>query len=265
MGVISKIPYIASLGVNAVWLSPCYESPYVDNGYDISNYRQIDKRFGTVEDIECLIAKLKERNMKLLMDLVVNHTSDQHAWFRESRSSIDSPKRDWYIWRKGKMVELPDGEKVHRPPNNWESMFRGSAWNYDEATDEWYLRLFAKEQPDLNWDNPEVRNAVHEDMRFWLDKGIGGFRMDVINMISKVEGLPDAPVTNPMSEYQPATDFFCNGPNIHSYPSEIRREVLDDYTDIMAVGEVPFTVSHRSHGPNLPCLSSTVERSFSQL
>ncbi|KAK3711447.1 hypothetical protein LTR37_009626 [Vermiconidia calcicola] len=240
-GIIEKVEYIASLGVDAVWLSPCYKSQYVDMGYDISDYRQIDQRFGTVEDIERLIARLAECNMKLLMDLVINHTSDQHAWFQESRSSLDSPKRDWYIWRKGKSVTLPDGTIVQKPPNNWESQFKGSAWQYDEITNEWYLRLFAKEQPDLNWDNRDVREAVYGDMRFWLDKGIGGFRMDVINMISKPNGLPDAPVTNPRSEYQPAASLYCNGPHIHGYIREMRQEVLDEYEDVMTVGEVPFT------------------------
>lgn len=240
-GIISKVDYIASLGVDAVWLSPCYKSPYVDMGYDIADYRQIDPRFGCVEDIERLVAKLKERNMKLLMDLVVNHTSDQHAWFQDSRSSLTSAKRNWYIWRKGKTGTLEDGSIVQKPPNNWESMFKGSAWEYDANTDEWYLRLFAKEQPDLNWENPEVRKAVYADMRFWLDKDIGGFRMDVINMISKPFGLPDAPIIVPLSEVQPAASLYCNGPRIHEYLQEMRREVLDHYNDLMTVGEVPHT------------------------
>ena len=239
-GIISKVDYIANLGVDAVWLSPCYESPYVDMGYDISDYRKIDPRFGCVEDIEELVKKLKERNIKLLMDLVVNHTSDQHAWFLDSRSSLTSAKRDWYIWRKGRTV-IEDGEEVRKPPNNWESMFKGSAWQYDKTTDEYYLRLFAKEQPDLNWENEEVRQAVYADMRFWLDKHIGGFRMDVINMISKPPGLPDAPITVPNSEFQPAADLYCNGPRIHEFLREMRSEVLDHYDDLMTVGEAPFT------------------------
>ena len=240
-GIISKVDYIASLGVDAVWLSPCYKSPYVDMGYDIADYREVDPRFGSVKDIEVLVAKLKERNMKLLMDLVVNHTSDQHAWFQESRSSVTSAKRNWYIWRTGRSVTLDDGTTVQKPPNNWESLFKGSAWQYEAETDEWYLRLFAKEQPDLNWENPEVRKAVYEDMRFWLDKGIGGFRMDVINMISKPFGLPDVPITLPLSEYQPACSLVCNGPRIHEFLQEMRAEVLDHYDDLMTVGEAPFT------------------------
>lgn len=240
-GIISKVDYIANLGVDAVWLSPCYKSPYVDMGYDIADYREIDPRFGCVEDIERLVEKLKERNIKLLLDLVVNHTSDQHAWFQDSRSSLTSAKRDWYIWRKGKTETLEDGTVVRKPPNNWESMFKGSAWQYDEATDEYYLRVFAKEQPDLNWENPEVRKAVYADMRFWLDKQIGGFRMDVINMISKPFGLPNAEVTVPNTEFQPAAHLYCNGPRVHEFLQEMRSEVLDHYPDLMTVGEAPST------------------------
>ncbi|KAF2724478.1 glycoside hydrolase family 13 protein [Polychaeton citri CBS 116435] len=240
-GIISKVPHIASLGVDAVWLSPCYKSPLADMGYDIADYREIDPRYGSVADVERLLARLKEHNIKLLMDLVVNHTSDQHAWFQESRSSLNNPKRDWYIWRKGTTKTLSDGSVVRQPPNNWESLFKGSAWEYDEHTGEYYLRIFCKEQPDLNWDCPELRKAVHDDMRFWLDKGIGGFRMDVINMISKPEGLPDAPITRPGEEFQHAASVYCNGPRIHEYITEIRREVLDHYDDVMTVGEVPFT------------------------
>jgi oligo-1,6-glucosidase len=173
-GIISKVDYLKSLNVDAVWLSPCYQSPQVDMGYDISDYRVIHEPYGTVEDIESLVAKLGERGMKLILDLVVNHTSDEHQWFKESRSSITSPKRDWYIWRKGRVDETT-GKMI--PPNNWESLFKGSAWEYDEASDEYYLHLFAIGQPDLNWENPEVRAAVHADMHFWLEKGIGGFRM----------------------------------------------------------------------------------------
>ncbi|KAF2756448.1 alpha amylase [Pseudovirgaria hyperparasitica] len=239
-GIIQKVPYIASLGVDAVWLSPCYESPLVDMGYDISDYRKIDPKYGSVEDIETLIKELGKHNIKLLMDLVVNHTSDQHAWFKESRSSKDNPKRNWYVWRKGTKETNPDGTFELRPPNNWESLFKGSAWTYDELTDEWYLRIFASEQPDLNWENPDTRKAVHDDMRFWLDKGIGGFRMDVINMISKPEGLPNVQVTKP-GPYQPAHDLYCNGPRIHEFINEINTQVLAAYKDIMTVGEVPFT------------------------
>jgi oligo-1,6-glucosidase len=239
-GIISKVDHIVKLGVDAVWLSPCYKSPNVDMGYDIADYRETDTRYGSVNDIEVLIAKLKEHGIKLLMDLVVNHTSDQHAWFEESRSSKTSPKRNWYIWHEGR-TEIRDGVKIRLPPNNWESLFKGSAWRHDCLTDEFYLRIFAKEQPDLNWDNPELRRAVYDDMRFWLDKSIGGFRMDVINMISKPADFPDAPVTDPNSPWQHAASVYCNGPHVHEYLQELRREVLDHYPDIMTVGEVPFT------------------------
>jgi oligo-1,6-glucosidase len=239
-GIISKVDHIVKLGVDAVWLSPCYRSPNVDMGYDIADYREIDSRYGSVNDIEILIAKLKEHGIKLLMDLVVNHSSDQHAWFEESRSSKTNPKRDWYIWHEGR-TQTRDGVKTRLPPNNWESLFKGSAWQYDSLTDEFYLRIFAKEQPDLNWDNPELRRAVYDDMRFWLDKGIGGFRMDVINMISKPADFPDAPVTNPISPWQHAASVYCNGPHVHEYLQELRRVVLDHYPNIMTVGEVPFT------------------------
>ena len=242
-GIISKVDHIASLGVDAVWLSPAYKSPQIDFGYDIADYRQIDERYGSLADMELLIAKLKEHNIKLIMDLVVNHTSDQHPWFEESRSSVHSPKRDWYIWRKGRIEEDVHGNIAREPPNNWASEFKGSAWQYDEATDEWYLCLFSHAQPDLNWENAELRHAVYDDMRFWLEKGIGGFRMDVINMISKPEGLPNMPAATEKAhlKYQKATELYCNGPHIHEYLQEMRREVLDQYPDIMTVGEVPHT------------------------
>lgn len=240
-GILSEVDYIASLGVDAVWLSPCYKSPMVDMGYDISDYREIDPRYGTVADVEELIKAFGRHGIKLLMDLVVNHTSDQHAWFKESRSCLQNPKRDWYIWRKGQTVVNEDGSVTQIPPNNWESLFKGSAWSYDEATDEWYLHIFAPAQPDLNWENPILRNAVYDDMRFWLDKGIGGFRMDVINMISKPHGLPDAPITRPLRELQPAMSMYCNGPRVHEFIREMRADVLDSYGDVMTVGEVPFT------------------------
>jgi glycosidase len=173
-GIISEVDYIKSLGVDAIWLSPVYKSPQMDMGYDISDYRVIHEPYGTVEDIETLIAKLGENGMKLIMDLVVNHTSNEHRWFKESRSSVDNPKRDWYIWKKG-TKDPKTGERI--PPNNWKSVFTGSAWEYDETTDEYFFHIFAVGQPDLNWENPEVRAAVHADMDFWLEKGIGGFRM----------------------------------------------------------------------------------------
>ena len=241
-GIISNVDYIASLGIDAVWLSPVLLSPRVDQGYDISDYCATDPKFGTVEDIEVLIAKLRERGIRLVMDLVVNHTSSQHPWFLESRSSRDNPKRDWYIWRPPRMLLNDDGQEVgFGPPNNWEGQFKGSAWKYDELTGEYYCKIFTQDQPDLNWDNPDVRAAIYGMMRFWLDKGIGGFRMDVINMISKAEGFPDAEVTNPRLPYASATHLYSNRPRVHQYLQQMNREVLSHYPDIMTVGETPNT------------------------
>lgn len=184
-GIISKLDYLQKLGVNVIWLSPVFDSPNDDNGYDIRNYRTILDEFGTMEDLGQLIEEAEARDLRIVMDLVVNHTSDEHKWFVESKSSKDSKYRDYYIWREG---------KDNLPPNNWGSVFSGSAWEKDEATDSYYLHLFSKKQPDLNWENEMLRNDIYEMMTYWLDKGIGGFRMDVINFISKVEGLPDGKV-----------------------------------------------------------------------
>ncbi|RAK19150.1 oligo-1,6-glucosidase [Anoxybacillus vitaminiphilus] len=227
-GIISKLDYLKDLGIDVIWLSPVYKSPNDDNGYDISDYRDIMDEFGTMADWEELLAEIHKRGMKLMMDLVVNHTSDEHPWFIESRKSKDNPYRDYYIWRPGK-----EGKE----PNNWESCFSGSAWEYDETTGEYYLHLFSKKQPDLNWENPKVRQEVYDMMKFWLDKGIDGFRMDVINFISKVPGLPDAP--NPEGKkYVSGSRFFMNGPRIHEFLQEMNREVLSKY-DVMTVGEMP--------------------------
>ncbi|KAG7139329.1 Alpha-glucosidase like protein [Verticillium longisporum] len=232
-GVIEKLDYLQSLGVDAVWLCPIFASPQVDMGYDISDYRAIHPPYGTVEDVEKLIAGLHDRNMKLILDLVVNHSSDQHEWFQKSKSSVDSPWRDWYIWRKPRY----DAAGNRQPPNNWAAAFGGSAWSYDETTDEYYLHLFAPQQPDLNWDNPSVVSEVHEIMDFWLKKGADGFRMDVINFISKEPGLPDAPVTRPEQPYQDATALFCNGPRLHEHLRGLRT-LLDKY-NAFSVGEMP--------------------------
>ena len=226
-GIISKLDYLKKLGIDVIWLSPVYESPNDDNGYDISDYRKIMNEFGTMNDWDELLSAMHERNMKLMMDLVVNHTSDEHNWFIESRKSKDNPYRDYYIWRPGK------GEKE---PNNWGAAFSGSAWQYDEETDEYYLHLFSKKQPDLNWDNERVRKDVYEMMEFWLEKGIDGFRMDVINFISKEEGLPA--VKTEEEGYVSGHQHFMNGPNIHTYLHEMNQEVLSKY-DIMTVGEMP--------------------------
>lgn len=227
-GIIRKLDYLKKLGVDIIWLSPVYSSPNDDNGYDISNYRQIMAEFGTMQDMERLIAEMHKRGMKIIMDLVVNHTSDEHPWFIESRSSRDNPYRDYYIWRKG---------KDRKPPNNWGSRFGGSAWEYDQTTGEYYLHLFSRKQPDLNWENPRVREEVYDMMRWWLDKGIDGFRMDVINMISKVKGLPDGRIRKG-EKYSKDDSYYINGPRVHEYLQEMNKRVLSHY-DIMTVGETP--------------------------
>ncbi|KAM0752284.1 glycoside hydrolase family 13 protein [Meredithblackwellia eburnea MCA 4105] len=233
-GVTSKLDYLKELGVDVVWLSPIYKSPMKDMGYDISDYEDIRPEFGTLKDWEDLRDGLHARGMKLMMDLVVNHTSDQHEWFKESRSSKTNPKRDWYIWRPKKDVAA--GERSE--PNNWQSMFGDeSAWAWDETTEEYYLRLFVKEQPDLNWENPDVRKAVYDLMKWWLDRGCDGFRMDVINLISKVPGLPDATPVRP-GFLQPSAEHTANGPRVHEFLKEMNREVMSKY-DTITVGETP--------------------------
>lgn len=224
-GIISKLDYLKELGIDVIWLSPVYKSPNDDNGYDISDYEDIMDEFGTMADFDEMLAKAHERGIKIVMDLVVNHTSDEHPWFVESRSSLDNPKRDYYIWREPK-----DGKE----PNNYGSCFSGSAWELDEATGMYYLHLFSKKQPDLNWDNPKVRQEVFDMMTRWCDKGIDGFRMDVISLISKPEGLPDSPLME-NSIYGGLGDV-CNGPHVHEYLQEMNQKVLSKY-DIMTVGE----------------------------
>ncbi|NYI03474.1 glycoside hydrolase family 13 protein [Allostreptomyces psammosilenae] len=228
-GVIEKLDYLKLLGVDVVWLSPVYPSPGDDNGYDISDYCGINPEFGTLADFERLRDGLHERGMRLVMDLVVNHTSDEHPWFRESRESVDSPKRDWYIWRP----PAADGG----PPNNWGSVFSGSAWEYDEKTGEYFLHLFSRRQPDLNWENPQVREAVHEVMRWWLDRGVDGFRMDVINFISKEPGLPSSPEIG-ADGYGSFFAHAVDGPMVHRYLREMNDAVLAG-RDVMTVGEMP--------------------------
>ena len=211
-GITSKLDYLKQLGIDVIWLSPVYKSPNDDNGYDISDYEAIMDEFGTMEDFDRMLAAAHERGIKIVMDLVVNHTSDEHRWFIESRSSKDNPKRDYYIWREGK-----DGKE----PNNWGSWFSGSAWKYDETTDMYYLHLFSEKQPDLNWDNPEVRQEVFDMMTRWCEKGIDGFRMDVISLISKPAGLPDAPL---MNELYGDCGCTANGPHVHEYIQEMNRK-----------------------------------------
>ncbi|MBM7662397.1 oligo-1,6-glucosidase [Bacillus mesophilus] len=222
-GVIAKLDYIKELGVDVIWLNPCYESPDKDNGYDISDYYGVMEKAGNLEIWERLLKEVHQRDMKLIMDLVVNHTSDQHHWFKESRSSKDHPKRDWYIWK-----EPVKGKE----PNNWRSYFSPSTWEYDETTDQYYFHSFAVEQPDLNWKNGEVREEIYKMMRYWLDKGIDGFRMDVVNLLAKIEGFPNA-------EKPEKIDYLGNNPGIHEYLQEMNEKVLRHY-DIFTVGEIPF-------------------------
>ncbi|HNS51038.1 MAG TPA: alpha-glucosidase [Anaerolineae bacterium] len=230
-GITSKLDYLEALGVDVVWLSPVYQSPNDDNGYDISDYRAIMGELGTMSDWEEMLEGMHRRGIRLVMDLVVNHTSDEHPWFVESRKSRSNPYRDYYIWRP---------PKEGREPNNWASHFSGSAWELDEATGEYYLHLFSKKQPDLNWENPRVRAEIWEMMRWWLDKGVDGFRMDVINMISKVPGLPDMPAG--FGRYVYGGPYFINGPRLLEYLAEMRRAVLSRY-DILSVGETPLVTT----------------------
>ena len=226
-GVRAKLDYIRRLGVDVIWLNPIYKSPNDDNGYDISDYRAIMDEFGTMEDFDRLLAEAHEKGLRIVMDLVVNHTSDEHPWFIGSRSSADSSYRDYYIWREGK-----DGN----PPNNWGASFRGSAWERCEETGMYYLHTFSQKQPDLNWENEKVRGEVYDLMRFWLDKGIDGFRMDVINYISKTPEMPDGPMMNRL--YGNFRPYCLNGPRVHEFLQEMNREVLSHY-DVMTVGETP--------------------------
>ena len=226
-GVIEKLDYLKDLGIDVIWLSPMYQSPNDDNGYDISDYRAIMDEFGTMEDFDRLLKEVHHKGMKLILDLVVNHTSDEHPWFIESKSSKDNPKREWYIWKDPK----EDGSE----PNNWESIFNGSAWEFDELTNQYYFHLFSKKQPDLNWDNSEVRNAVFEMMNWWFDKGIDGFRVDAITHIKKTFEAGDLPLPEGKS-YAPAFDVDMNQPGIQPWLQEMKDKSLSQY-DIMTVGE----------------------------
>ncbi len=227
-GIISRLDYLKELGIDVVWLSPVYKSPNDDNGYDISDYQDIMSEFGTMEDWEELLGEMHKREIKLIMDLVVNHSSDEHIWFAESRKSKDNPFRDYYIWREGR-----NGKE----PNNWGSNFGGSAWKLDDKTGEYYLHLFSKKQPDLNWDNPKLRNEIYDMMTWWLEKGIDGFRMDVVNFISKVEGLPDDE-PKPGKKYASGSKYYRNGPRIHEYLREMNEKALAKF-NVMTVGEMP--------------------------
>lgn len=225
-GIISKLDYLKELGVDVIWICPMYKSPNDDNGYDISDYEDIMEDFGTMKDFDQLLEAVHLRGMKLIIDLVINHTSDEHKWFIESKSSKNNPKRDWYIWREGK-----NGAE----PNNWESIFKGSAWEFDENTEEYFLHLFTKRQPDLNWDNPQVREEIYSMINWWLDKGIDGFRVDAISHIKKEDGLYD--MSNPHNlDYVSSFDKHMNVEGIHEYLSELNNRTFANY-DIMTVGE----------------------------
>jgi len=228
-GIIERLDYVADLGVDVIWLNPVYDSPQKDNGYDISDYQAVYDEFGTMADWEALLEEVHDRDMRLVMDLVVNHTSDQHEWFRNSRQR-DPEYDDYYIWRGGGT----DGDGEPTPPNNWESFFGGSAWEYDEERGEYFLHLYDTSQPDLNWRNDAVRQDIFDTIEWWLEKGIDGFRMDVINLLSKVEGLPDG---DPDSEWV-GSEHFINGPEMLSYLDAMDEAVLSNY-DVMTVGEMP--------------------------
>ena len=225
-GIREKLSYLEKLGVDVIWLNPIYESPQVDNGYDISNYKKIEPQLGTMEDFDMLLKEAHEKGIRIILDLVVNHTSDKHPWFTEAKKGKENPYHDYYIWKD-------------TIPNNWGSSFGGPAWEYVEETAQYYLHLFAKEQPDLNWENPKVRKEVQEILRFWLEKGIDGFRMDVITLISKDPAYPDGPVIQNKA-YGSYYAGCASGPRVHEYLQEMNREVLSKY-DIMNVGEAPHT------------------------
>lgn len=227
-GIITKLDYLKKLGVDVIWLTPIYQSPQCDNGYDISDYYQIHNEYGTMADFEQLLAEAHKREIKIIMDIVINHTSTEHQWFKMARSSTKNPYRDFYIWKDG-----VNGQ----PPNNWESKFGGSAWEYDEATNQYYLHLFDVTQADLNWENPKVRETLYEMMHFWLKKGVDGFRLDVINLISKDQQFPDDDGSIGRGD---GRRFYTDGPRIHEFLHEMNQEVFSKY-NMMTVGEMSST------------------------
>lgn len=246
-GVLEKLDYIASLGVTGIWFSPLYPSPQTDFGYDIADYRSINPEYGDFDVFQQVLDGAHGRGLRVIMDLVVNHTSSEHPWFKESRASKDSPYHDYYIWRKGGL----DRQGNRTPPNNWDSLFEGKAWEYEPVLDEWYLHIFAKGQPDLNMDNPAVRMEVEDIMRFWLDRGIDGFREDVITFTSKTPGLPNDPLPIPGAR---GLRFYESGPYVHEYLAQFRDDVLSHY-DAMTVGEAPLITPAKAlpfigEGPN---------------
>jgi oligo-1,6-glucosidase len=263
-GILQKIDYIASLGVDVVWLSPHYDSPQIDMGYDISDYENVYAPYGTVKDVGNLIDACHKNDMKIILDLVVNHTSDQHVWFRESRSSKTNPKRDWYFWQPAQYDD--DGHRM--PPTNWRSYFAGGTWTWDEHTQEYYLHLYDRSQPDLNWENEDCRRAIYDSaMRFWLDKGIDGFRVDTVNKYSKVLPFADAPITDPTSTIQPAAQMWCNGPRIHEFIQEMNRDVLSHYRTydnlpLVTVGELSLCPEPDSVTPYISAAQKELDMVF---
>ncbi|KXJ89130.1 glycoside hydrolase superfamily [Microdochium bolleyi] len=238
-GLISELDHLHDLGVDVVWLSPVFESPQRDMGYDVSDYQKIYAAYGTIDDVDALVAACHDRGMRLILDLVVNHTSVEHAWFKESRASKgpDNPKRDWYIWKPARY----DSQGNRMPPTNWRSYFAGPTWTWDEHTQEYYLHLYAPDQPDLNWESEACREAIYEDtMRFWLRRGVDGFRIDTVNKYSKRTEYADAPVTDPASPHQPAPEMWCNGPRIHEFIRELQQKALAPYGAV-SVGELSNT------------------------
>lgn len=236
-GILSRLDYLKNLGIDFIWICPMYKSPLDDNGYDISDYQDILEAFGTMEDFDQLLKGVHDRGMKLIIDLVPNHTSDEHPWFIESRSSTASPKRDWYIWRDAK-----EGKE----PNNWESIFGGSAWEYDELTDQYFLHVFSKRQPDLNWENPDVREALYDMINWWLEKGVDGFRIDALSHIKKRPGFPDLP--NPDGKkFVPSFKMHMNQEGIHDFLDELKRETYGRYPEAMTVGEANGVSIDQAH------------------
>ncbi|CAM1510097.1 Fc.00g004320.m01.CDS01 [Cosmosporella sp. VM-42] len=236
-GLISEIDYLHDLGVDVVWVSPIFESPQKDMGYDVSDYQKIYAPYGSVEDVDILLQECHRRGLKVILDLVVNHTSVEHEWFKQSQSSKDNPKRDWYIWKPARY----DKEGIRHPPTNWRGYFAGPTWTWDETTQEYYLHLYAPDQPDLNWENDDCREAIYEDtMKFWLDRGVDGFRIDTVNKYSKRQDFIDAPISDPNSPHQPAPEMWCNGPRIHEFIHEMYLKVLKPY-NAASVGELSLT------------------------
>lgn len=236
-GLISKIDYLHELGVDVIWVSPIFDSPQKDMGYDVSDYQNIYAPYGSIHDVDVLLREAHRREMKVILDLVVNHTSQEHEWFKESRSSKTNPKRDWYIWKPARY----DEQGARHPPTNWRGYFAGPTWTWDEHTQEYYLHLYAPDQPDLNWENEECRNAIYDNtMRFWLERGVDGFRIDTVNKYSKRQDYVDAPITDPNSTHQSAPEMWCNGPRIHEFIHEMNRKVLAPFGAV-SVGELSNT------------------------